>query len=150
MKQILNCLMVLACLCLLSCEGPQGPAGWDGKDGKDAHFIIVNLEAKASDWQLLSDQDGKNSYYAVSFNLPELTRDIYSSGAVMCYVSYDNAQQPLPSVLHKEDNNGNRWTETIDYEFSLEKLNIFFTASDFANVAPGGYRFRVVLMTHRN
>jgi hypothetical protein len=62
-------------------EGPMGPQGYDGQDGLDGinytHSVIYDVDP--SEW--VGDVDG----YYVSLNIPEITDDIYYTGAVLVY-----------------------------------------------------------------
>jgi hypothetical protein len=62
-------------------EGPMGPQGYDGQDGLDGinytHSVIYDVDA--SEW--IGNADG----YNVSLNVPEITDDIYYTGAVLVY-----------------------------------------------------------------
>jgi hypothetical protein len=62
-------------------EGPMGPQGYDGQNGLDGinytHSVIYDVDP--SEWS--GDTDG----YNVSLNIPEITDDIYYTGAVLVY-----------------------------------------------------------------
>ena len=62
-------------------EGPMGPQGYDGQDGLDGinyvHSVIYDVDP--SDWS--GDTDG---YYA-PLDIPEITNDIFYTGAVLVY-----------------------------------------------------------------
>ena len=62
-------------------EGPMGPQGYDGQDGLDGinytHSVIYDVNP--SDWS--GDADG---YYA-PLDIPEITNDIFNTGAVLVY-----------------------------------------------------------------
>jgi hypothetical protein len=61
--------------------GPMGPAGYDGQDGLDGinyiHSVIYDVDP--SEW--IGNVDG----YTVSLNIPEITDEIYYTGAVLVY-----------------------------------------------------------------
>jgi len=95
---------------------------------------IVELRVPASDWRV---GDG---FYFVNFTLPELSRDIYQNGLVQCYIDYGNAQAILPLVRHHGDGEF-LWTQTIDYEYSINRITIFVTNSDFFLDPPGRMDF---------
>ena len=166
MKKTIMLLMAAVAM-LASCRGPQGPAGRDGKDGVDGvdgfvNFKIVDLTVSGNQWQYSSLDN--NNYYMGSFEMPEITKDIYDNGLVQVYREYDTGtanavQLLLPNTRHKEfsytDTEGNtQWgfyTETTDYEYGIGKLNVFFTASDFdyeldSGFVPEDMHFRVVIM----
>ena len=161
-------LLILAVLALFaSCTGPQGPAGRDGRDGIDGtngsvNFKIIDLSVSGNQWQYPGLDN--NNYFMASFDIPELTQDIYDNGLVQVYREYDTGtanavQLLLPNTRHKEfsyvdDNGDTQWgffSETTDYEYGVGKLNVFFTASDFdyeidTTFNPEDMRFRLVLM----
>jgi hypothetical protein len=73
-------LMALLVQCVGQ-EGPMGPQGYDGQDGLDGinytHTVIYDVDP--SEW--IGNADG----YSVSLNVPEITDDIYYTGAVLVY-----------------------------------------------------------------
>ena len=78
------CSLLLLMAVLVQCtghEGPMGPQGFDGQDGLDGinytHSVIYDVDP--SEW--VGDIDG----YNVSLNVPEITDDIYYTGAVLVY-----------------------------------------------------------------
>ena len=163
MKKTFLLLMTVAAL-FASCRGAQGPAGKDGRDGIDGlvNVKIVDLSVSGNQWQY-SGYDN-NNYFMGTFDMPEITQDIYDNGLVQVYREYDTGtanavQLLLPNTRHKEysytDTEGNtQWgfySETTDYEYGVGKLNVFFTASDFdyeidTSFVPEDMRFRVVIM----
>jgi len=62
-------------------EGPMGPQGYDGQDGLDGinftHSVIYDVDPE--EWS--GNADG----YNVTLNVPEITEDIYYTGAVLVY-----------------------------------------------------------------
>jgi hypothetical protein len=73
-------LIVLLVRCV-GHEGPMGPQGYDGQDGLDGinytHTVIYDVDP--SEW--IGNADG----YTVTLNVPEITDDIYYTGAVLVY-----------------------------------------------------------------
>jgi hypothetical protein len=62
----------------IRCSGPTGPMGQDGLDGINyTHSVIYDIEP--TEW--IGNADG----YNVSFDVPEITEDIYYTGAVLVY-----------------------------------------------------------------
>ncbi len=164
MKKTLS-ILILAMGVLASCTGPQGPAGRDGRDGKDGlvNYKILDLSASGNQWQLSTLAD--NNFFQASFDMPEITKDIYDNGLVQVYREYDTGtanavQLLLPNTRHKEesfidDNGETQWayySETTDYEYGVGKLNVFYTCSDFiyeystVKIVPEDMHFRVVIM----
>jgi len=138
-------LLFIIALFVVSCEGPMGPQGLDGPQGYGTNWKIVNLEVKSSNWIESIDKDGLNRYYSCNFAMPEIDAMIYDEGTVIAYIDNGTSQQTLPSVRHFENIN-NKWTQTIDYEFSEGNIDLFVTNSNFASILPGDMKIRVVLM----
>lgn len=113
-------------------------------DSKQIYFFDVNT----SDWTESKDNNGLNRYYLCKREIKGLKthRRIYEKGAVMVYLAGTDFQQPLPITRHFESDKGQRWTRTIDYEFSKGKITFFVTTSDFIVEQPESMSFRVVLM----
>lgn len=144
MKKIFA-FIALAVIVLIStsCEGPAGRDGRDGRDGL-VNFKIIDLEVRKYQWQYSNLQN--NNYFVAEFDMPEITKYIYDNGMVQVYREYntdtsDAIQLLLPSTRHieydyeVEDDDNLHWgfyTETIDYEYGVGLLNVYFTASDFA------------------
>lgn len=156
MKKLL--LLSLIALGMLSCIGPQGPQGPAGKDGF-VNYKIIDLQVNQNEWGYSNMPD--NNYFTALFDIPELTQHIYDNGLIQVYREYntgttDAVQQLLPMTRHKEyqiEGTG-EWgffTETVDYEYGLGFLNIFYTASDFdyeldKTFVPESMHFRLVIM----
>ena len=104
----------------------------------ESNFKTLDLRVRASDWQ-----DGGGFYYC-GFNVPELTAYIYDNGIVTCSHEYDNGTKfLLPQTIHNEDADGNRYTTTIDFLFSVGYVEIGITNNDFINNAPEDMCFRL-------
>ncbi len=114
--------------------------------GDKTQIQTINLRVNQSDWIESTDNDGRNRYYSCSFFMPEITPAVYEYGSVQAYVTFDNTQQVMPYVRHYEDINGNRWTRTVDYDYSEGNLIVYVTNSDFIRDLPETMTFRVVLM----
>ncbi|MDR2684124.1 MAG: hypothetical protein LBB53_01930 [Prevotellaceae bacterium] len=117
-----------------SCEGPRGFNGLDGKDGLFSQRI-VELSVTAADWQPMPSSSNVRYYSAYFNNVSEITENIFYDGIVLCYLYENNRQIILPSVRHNESV-GNLWTNTIDFEYFIGGLEIFFTNSDLYYPAP--------------
>ncbi len=97
-----------------------------------------------------------------TFNVPELTADIYDNGIIKVYREWgtgtkDATQAELPFTRYQEylaDELNNTWgfySEHVDYDFLVGALNIYYTASDFdyelnESFMPEGMHFRVIMM----
>lgn len=108
---------------------------------------VVTLTVRSQDWVVnLDPVNAIPRYYSYTFSMPEITNQLYESGAVQTYALFDGAQQVLPYVQHYEDVNLNMWTRTIDFRYAPGELTVFVTISDFANFPPESMNFRVVLI----
>ncbi len=148
---------MFAALALMSCEGPMGPQGIPGRDGF-VNYKIIDLQINENEWGYSGVAN--NNYFVASFKMPEITSHIYNNGLVQVYREYntgaaDARQILLPQTRHNEVQiNTGDWvffTETIDYEYGVGTLSIFYTASDFdyeidQTFVPEPMHFRAVLM----
>lgn len=135
--------LLLVTLILVSCQGPQGV---EGPQGYGTNWKIINLVGAQKDWVQNLDDNGLNRYYSCNYNMPEINSTVFNDGNVTVYYVENGVQQPLPYVRHFQNTAGNFWTRTIDYDYSVGKLNIYVTNSDFAVDAPATMNFRAVLM----
>ncbi len=158
MKKLLL-LLVVACAftsCYIGTEGPRGPQGPPGKDGL-VNYKIIDLQVNQNEWKYSGYEN--NNFFVASFAMPEITANIYNNGLVQVYREYntgtpDARQILLPQTRHNEVLVNNTWvfyTETVDYEYGVGTLSIFYTASDFdyeinQTFVPEGMHFRAVLM----
>jgi len=110
-------------------------------DGVVNGWKIIQLSVRTSDWRSSVDDDGLNLYYYADFSIPEITNNIYLNGLVQCYRDYGGRQTLLPSVLHIEDTDGDRWTQTVDYEYYPGGISIYVTCSDFYPLTPEAMDF---------
>ena len=149
-------LMMVVAVVLTSCKGEPGR---DGRDGL-VNYYNIPIQINTSEWSY-SDFDN-NNYFFAKIDMPEITKEIYQHANVMVYREYDQGtanavQTPLPYTRHKEylaDEATNTWsfyTETVDYEFTVGKMTIFYTASDFdyevdLSFKPEQMNFRVFIM----
>ncbi|MDD3080482.1 MAG: hypothetical protein PHH37_15460 [Paludibacter sp.] len=119
--------------------------------GDDTNIDTVNLSVKQNEWTENFDTNGLRYYYA-SFNMPEITSNVYYNGSIQVYLisGAEASQKVLPYVRHYEDVNGTRWTRTIDYDFVTGNLMIYVTNSDFVTDQPAAMNFRVVIMSQPN
>lgn len=134
MKKIWTITLAMVAIAMMSCKEQNVP-----------EVTNVLLEATASDWKAHTDTDGKNKYFSCSFSVPEITNDY---NMVLAYVMLDNtAQQMLPYTRHYEDADGNLWTTTVDYEFTVGKATFFVTNSDFfyQENEPSNMMFRLAV-----
>lgn len=113
------------------------------EDSPDTSWDVVTISVKQRNWSY--QQNGQ--YYTCSINMPELTSYIYNNGLVQVYYEMEGSQQLLPYVRHNRDQLGQLWTTTLDYEYQVGRLNLFYTNSDFIYTDhPGDMKVRVVLI----
>lgn len=112
-------------------------------DEDTTNIKIINLVVNQSDWIEETDTKNLNRYYYCSFNVPEITPWIYNNGVVNAYITFDYASQPLPYIRHFENEEGFRWTRTVDYEYESGKVRIFVTNNDFIQDLPEKMTFKV-------
>jgi len=107
---------------------------------------VVLLTARAQDWNAQLGTTNVPLYYSCRFDMPEITSSVFSLGSVQTYVYINDAQQVLPSVLHFRNPSGEMWTQTIDCEYGIGYIKLFYTNSDFSVTdAPATMDFRVVV-----
>ena len=103
-----------------------------------------------------------NNYFYATIDMPEITREIYQHGNMMVYREYDQGtnnavQTPLPYERKYEylaDEENDLWdfySERVDYEYTVGKMTIFYTLSDFdyevdQTFMPDQMNFRVFIM----
>lgn len=154
MKKYLTYLMsAMVLVSLFACEGPAGRDGRDGQDGLDTQFKNITLTVGQQNWTKFEEpQNDAPFYYACSFDVPEITEEVFNNGVVICYVNLAGAQQLLPYVCHyqtlDELNQPIRWTRTVDCQLAVNKLTVFVTYSDFYDAGvPEAMSFHLAILT---
>ncbi len=148
--------MILA-LTLGLASGCTGQPGRDGVDGVGVMTtVVVNVSRDA--WVYSGMKD--NNYFYATVDMPEITSAVFKKGLVKVYRAYDmnnenSTQAELPYVRLNEyfDDSGAKgfYTETVDYEFGVGHMSIYYTASDFdyeqdEQFVPEAMQFRCVIM----
>ncbi|MCQ2182199.1 MAG: collagen-like protein [Bacteroidales bacterium] len=155
-------LILLAALTLAaSCQkigpmgpmGPQGPQGPKG-DPSNINIVIINVPQEAWEYSYYAD----NNYFVATIDVPELTEDAFDYGFINCYRTYDYdtmlaSQVALPYVRLLEEVDGDNvyfYTETIDYEYGIGWVKIYYTLSDFfyevdETLMPDAMQFRLAI-----
>ncbi len=101
-----------------------------------------------------------NNYFYATVDAPEITQSVFDSGIVKIYRVFNTGstypcQMEMPYVRHNEVSLGDdQWafyTETVDYEFSVGSITVFYTASDFEyevdeSINPVMMEFRCAVM----
>lgn len=142
-KYVFMLAAMVAAMSLTSCKGEKGDPGMN------VEWKIVDINVNANDWSYTQDTDPSrgqwdNNYFYVGYDVPSLTKFIFTDGTVHAYVIYYNGkedvQRPLPFSQHKEafvvDAEGNEqrifYTETYDYVYGMGWVEFNYRASDFA------------------
>lgn len=142
-------LILAALLCLsASCRKDPIPV---------CNYKIVNINVPAASWKY--SEQNNNNYFTAEIDVPEITEEAFDGGILNVYRTFNfdksNAsQQLLPSVRLVEEpaqDGMYRYTESIDYEYGIGWLNIYYTLSDFAYddstiYDPKDMTFRLVLV----
>ena len=160
MKTYMKILALLPTIFLLAaCQGAPGRDGRDGKDGKDAAMQVVLINVNENMWDY--SRGDNNNYYYATVDMPEITANVFNKGCVKMYRTFNFGQQDatqveMPYVRVAEDvlsgGRKNFYTETVDYQFCVGSLSIFYTASDFLyeqnpdDCIPIDMQFRCVIL----
>ncbi len=161
-------LIAAASLLAASCEGPmgprgpQGPMGPEGPAGAVTSVANITLHVKANQWEYSGIPN--NNYFVATFEMPEITADVFNGGAVIMYRIFnygtmDVTQMAMPFQRQVElpvkDEGGNiSWyfyEEDLDYEIQPGVLRIYYTRNDFdyeldETFVPEPMDFRCVVM----
>lgn len=158
MKKTAHIILTALSISLLSsCRGLPGRDGIDGLGVIDN--VVVNVPQSA--WQYTNMDN--NNYFFATVEMPEITRTAFQKGLVKMYRCYDfNAESgkgtkmELPYVrLNEEyiaaDDFWAFYTETVDYEYSVGSVTVFYTVSDFnyeidESFVPEAMQFQCVVM----
>ena len=154
MKHIFSSLCILSCLLFVACKSEEPKAST--QDTTANSKTVINWTV--SSWNYSSAND--NNYYYASRDVDIIDNDIFRNGNVQIYRVYDgDAQTPLPyvrpqeySVIIEDQEQWFSYVETVDYEFGIGYVSVFYTASDFAyeeeggeNIIPPAMNFRIVI-----
>ena len=153
MKKLL--LLVIISLALFSCEGPMGPQGPQGVPGEGMYWKYYTYTVKSQDWELVTTEDGLNTYYMYVFQNTDITDDLYLNGYVLGYLvqspgTNDEVITPLPYIVHRGSTDAQSgqemlWTETYTYDYMPGSVAFYVQYSDFAQQRPEDMVFRLVL-----
>lgn len=126
----------------------------------DCTMESVLINVKSSDW--IYSNENSNNYFYATVNMPEITEDIFKMGLIKMYRAYSfgspgAVQIEMPFTRHLErclDEEKDIWefyTETLDYEFSVGTMTIYYTMSNFdyeidLSIVPDNMQFRCVVM----
>ena len=155
-------LLLLVCMGVLcSCEGPMGPMGPQGPKGdpgQAATFTIVRIDVPQSSWNY--SNVGNNNYFYATVEMPEITEQVFDGSLIKMYRTFnydtmDATQMEMPYVrvneAQLEDQSWVFYTETVDYDYGIGKMTIYYAASDFdyelnPQFIPEAMTFRCVIV----
>lgn len=133
-------LFTLSVMLFSACETVSYPEDLTTKQ-------VFQFTVRSSDWIPVTDQAGLNLYYRCPFNLDGVTSYMINDGAVMGYIELNGgAQQALPYTRHFENSNGEKWSRTVDFDYSQNDIHFYVTNNDFAVDPPEAMYFRVVFI----
>lgn len=116
------------------------------RSSADGSWKIIDIDIPYGSWTCYSDEYGK-PYFEADVPIPEITDFVYTDGIVLCYLVSGSTQVALPTIRHHENANGEKWTTTLDYEYNVGWLHVFYTNSDFyySQDEPDYTKLRLVL-----
>lgn len=142
--RIILAALLLTTLGMLSCADDADTLRSD--ISQETRWYSGEFSVLATEWIKVADRNGLNSYYKASKRITQISDNVLSGGQVNCYLYVDNnTQAPLPNVRHYENNSGQMWTRTVDYDFYNGGVTIYVTDSDFAGEKPESMTFRIIL-----
>src|SRR5690554_1807912 len=130
-------LLLAATIAFTGCkkdEGPTGPQRPQGPTG-NANVQSEMITVFSSDWV----EEGNMYTFETPTSL--ITEDIAESGAVLCYLMYDDIYRPMPISYLPE---GEDYTTHAGFEYMTEEIFFFFQTDDGMTPAPGERTFKVV------
>lgn len=147
---LLALMMVFA---FISCEGPMGPPGPPGESAPGTNWSVETIVVEANEWKLVYDDDGLNPYYMCEKRYPALDNTVYVDGNVFVYLIQfpgepNEVQTPLPFPIPLENDFGERWTETLSFDYMPESIAFYVRYNDFSvgpDFHPARQEFRVVM-----
>lgn len=135
------CSFLLLIAVFVQCTGPEGPMGPQGLDGINyTHSVIYDVDP--SDWS------GNTDGYNVFLDIPEITEDIYYSGAVLVYRLIEI--EPKSFNLLPYTYVDNALTIYMDFDAYVGSINLMYKeVFDGVNDTPapaGIMSFKVVII----
>jgi len=149
-KVFYGILAVVAAITLNSCEKSYYEVE---EIVQEIHPTVVNIDVPKTSWAY-SYLDNNNYFYA-TVDMPELTQDVFNNGMIKMYRWVaNNVQMEMPFTRHNEVEINGTWyfyTETVDYEFSVGQMTIYYTVSDFdyeldETFVPAEMKFRCTIL----
>lgn len=156
----ISILLIAASILLTSCVkmgpmGPMGPQGPQGPAGPSCTYKIINFDVPVKAWQPVKEE-GDIICYSAGVDMPEITENVFDGSIINVYRTFnfdklDAWQQVLPyqRFYREELEEGGiaYYTESIDYEYGIGWLKIYYTVSDFYYpVIPEAMTFRCIIV----
>ncbi len=155
-KFLLVAVVALLCACVgpegpRGPEGPQGPQGEPGEGG--VNWDVTWFTVYAQDWEAMQTETGVYYKYTVTGDaVAKLDEYAAREGLFHLYVypygveedangNFIGYQALLPYTRYYDG-----YSYATDYEFAPGELTIYITYSDFAQVQPEDYTFRLVTL----
>ncbi len=152
MRKSLFLLSIIAVsVFMTSCQGR------DGRDGRDVSYQIVQITVPQRSWNY--SWQGIDNYFYASIDMPEITEAVFDGGIIKMYRTFDYEtmdayQIEMPYIRpHEYEYTENQWgfyTETVDYDFGIGNMYIYYRVSDFdyeldESFVPEAMTFRCVI-----
>ncbi len=139
MKKIL--LLVAVALMGVACDDEDH--GWyDDSLKQDSRDVTVRS------WEYVITDNSEFMFQSVATNM--IDQYVCDHGSVQVFMYDGEVQVPLPMVRHRiDDNTGERYTVTTDFDFEAGWINFYVTDSGFPGQFDPGIRdFRVVVTAY--
>lgn len=155
-KFLLVAVVALLCACVgpegpRGPEGPQGPQGEPGEGG--VNWDVTWFTVRSQDWELV--QSGTGSYYKYTVTgdaVAKLDEFAAREGLFHLYIypygveedadgNFIGYQALLPYTRYYDG-----YSYATDYEFAPGELTIYITYSDFVELQPEKFTFRLVTL----
>jgi len=101
-------------------EGPMGPRGYDGQNGLDG----INYTHSAIYDVYPSDWSGNLDGYNASLNVPEITENIYTNGALLVYRLWET--EPKSFNLLPYTYVDNTLSIYLDFDAYIGSINLIY------------------------
>ena len=116
--------------------GAQGPVGATGATG-NANVSSAIFNATSANWAYTAPN------YYVELLMPEITADIFDSGAVLVYLRQGNSYHAVPLTFYSTAS----YSTTVEISHSIGAVGVIWTDSDLTQpLNPGARTFKVVII----
>ena len=146
----------LALLAFTSCQKEQ-PIYYIDECNCSMQTVVINVSKDQWSYSNLPN----NNYFYATVDMPEITQSVFKTGIVKMYRLYGDissstsaqAEMPFTRYLERDwgDDYWEFYSESLDYEFSVGQMTIFYTLSNFdyeidVTLIPDTMQFRCVVM----